>query len=201
MNKKIFLTTLAIAILSFGANAFAECNLDDIAKTKCKDVKECKCKKDCECKKNEHVNDIFDENCDNHPCFKPVFHPSKAEMDKKRAEIDKRLKLTKEQKKKLEANRQQGHDKVKPIFEEKQKKLEEIKTLKEDIKKLNEQANAYREENMKFFESILTEKQLKEFNKIKEEQKNEMEKRRAEFHKKHGVPKHCKHAERTENSD
>ncbi len=130
------------------------------------------------------------------------FHPSKAEMEKKKAEFEKRLKLTDEQKQQIQENRKQGHEKVKPIFEQKQEKLKEIKKiykdttltkeekqektapLKADVKKLNEQANAYREENMKAFEAILTDKQKKEFNKIKQEQKKDMEKRKAEFSKK-----------------
>ena len=137
----------------------------------------------------------------NHGNFQKI-HPSKAEMEKKKAEIEKRLKLTDEQKKKIQENKKQGHEKVKPILEQKQAKLQELRTiykdnnltkeekqsktasLKSDIKKLNEQANSYREENMKAFEDILTDKQKKEFNKIKQEQKKDMEKRKAEFSKK-----------------
>lgn len=132
------------------------------------------------------------------------FHPSRAEMEKKKAEFEKRLKLTDEQKQKIENNRHQGHEQVKPIMEQQRLKMQEIKkiykdntltqeqkeqkaaTLKEEINKLKEQANAYREQNIKDFESILTEKQKKEFAKIKQEQKKDMEKRRAEFEKKAG---------------
>ena len=48
------------------------------------------------------------------------------------------------------------------------------------------QADNCRKENMKNFESILTEKQKKEFSKIKEEQRKNMEKRKKEFNKKRG---------------
>lgn len=129
------------------------------------------------------------------------FHPSKAEMEKKKAEFEKRLKLTDEQKKQIQENRKLGHEKVKPLMEQKQAKMQEIKKiyrdntltqeqkkektvlLKSDIKKLNEKANKYREDDMKAFENILTDKQKKEFAKIKAEQKKEMEKRKAEFSK------------------
>ena len=134
----------------------------------------------------------------NHRQFK---HPSKEEMEKKKAEFDKRLNLTEEQKKQIEENRKIGHEKVKPIFEQKRAIFHEIKeikqnndlseeqkqkkidSLKSDIKKLDEQANSLRQENMKAFEGILNNKQKKEFEKIKSEQKKEMEKRKKNFEK------------------
>ena len=125
--------------------------------------------------------------------------PSKAEMEAKKAEFEKRLNLTEEQKKQIEENRKKDHEKIKPIFEQmKNKKIElrrirrdnsishkdkdkKIKKLKSEIKVLNEKADEYRQENMKKFESILTEEQKQEFAKIKEEQKKEMERRRLHF--------------------
>jgi len=136
-----------------------------------------------------------------HHCSKCGLHPSKEEMEKKKAEVEKRLKLTEEQKLQIEKKRKEGHEKIKPIFKEKQEKTIEIKKifrdeiltleqkkekiapLKEDIKKLNEQADALRKENMRYFENILTDKQKKEFAKIKAEQKKAMKKSRAAFKK------------------
>ncbi len=125
--------------------------------------------------------------------------PSKAEMEAKKAEFEKRLNLTEDQKRQIEENRKEDHEKIKPIFEQvKNKKIElrrikrdnsispknkdkKIKKLKSEIKMLNEKADEYRQENMKKFESILTEEQKQEFAKIKEEQKKEMERRRLHF--------------------
>ena len=125
--------------------------------------------------------------------------PSKAEMEAKKAEFEKRLNLTEKQKKQIEANRKKDHEKVKPIFDQMRDKKHELRRLERDssisqkdkakkidklnseIKLLNEKADKYRQENMKNFESILTDEQKKEFMKIKEEQKKEMERRRLHF--------------------
>ena len=128
-------------------------------------------------------------------------HPSKEEMEAKKAEFDKRLNLTEEQKQKIAENKKQDIEKMKPIFDEMKAKRHEMRKidfdatlsaeqkqvkreeLKSEMKALRVQADNVREENMKNFESVLTEKQKKEFHKIQEEQKKEMEKRRAEFKK------------------
>lgn len=141
---------------------------------------------------------------------KHKFHhgPSKAEMDAKKAEIDKRLNLSEKQKKQIEENRIKDIEKVKPIFDEMKAKKHEMRMLNFDttlnaeqkeakkseiqaqISDLKAKADVYRQENMKNFESILTSKQKKEFSKIREEQKQEMEKRRVEFEKmKKDMPK------------
>ena len=60
-------------------------------------------------------------------------------------------------------------------------KIKQKKELKNEIKELKLQADNCRKENMKNFEAILTEEQKIEFEKIKAEQKQEMEKRRKEF--------------------
>ncbi len=127
--------------------------------------------------------------------------PSKEEMEAKKAEFEKRLGLTDEQKKKIEQNRTKDHEKVKPIFEEmkaKHKELRDIdsnsnltseekekkkKALEKDIKSLKDKADKYRKENMKNFESTLNKEQKQEFEKIKTEQQNAMEQRRQNFEK------------------
>ena len=128
-------------------------------------------------------------------------HPTKEEIEAKKAEFDKRLNLTEEQKQKIEENKKQDIEKMKPVFEEMKAKRHEMRKidfdatlspeqkqakkeeLKAELKVLREKADAYRAENMKNFESVLDDKQKKEFKKIQEEQKKEMEKRRAEFKK------------------
>ena len=129
-------------------------------------------------------------------------HSSKAEMEAKKAEIEKRLKLTDEQKNQIELQKQKDREKIKPIFDEIQLKKKEFRTVMEDeslsktdkelklkeiknsLRELKAQAEAVRKDNMTNFENILTEKQKKEFSKIKEEQKKEMEQRRKDFEKK-----------------
>lgn len=135
--------------------------------------------------------------------YKPMHphHPSKAEMDAKKAEFEKRLNLTEEQKKQIEENRVKDHEKIKPFIDQKMAKKAEIKKLREDsslsaeekakkigelrkeIREINLQERKVHEENMKNFEALLTEKQKKEFDKIRVEQKSEMEKRKKAFEK------------------
>ena len=130
--------------------------------------------------------------------------PSKAEMEAKKAEFEKRLNLTEEQKAQIEKNKQDDREKMKPIFDkmkENKAKIREIhkdtslspedKVLKsaefeKELIDLKVKANELRKENMKNFERVLTDEQKTEFSKIKEEQKMEMEKRRAEFKAKKG---------------
>ena len=125
--------------------------------------------------------------------------PSKAEMEAKKAEIDKRLNLSEKQKQQIEKQKQEDIAKIKPIFEQMKQKRQEFKTvmedktlsqetkekkineLKDDMKTLRNQADTLRKENMNSFENILTEKQKKEFSIIKEEQKKEMAQRRSDF--------------------
>ena len=127
--------------------------------------------------------------------------PSKAEMDAKKAEIDKRLALTAEQKQKLEKNKEKDLKKIKPIMEkmksdreqlhkiysdttlDTEQKAKKAEAIKKDLKKQHTLAEECRKENMKNFESVLTKEQKEEFAKIKKEQKTEMEKRKAEFEK------------------
>lgn len=138
-----------------------------------------------------------------HPQFhngkhKPVMHE---DMELKKAEFEYRLKLTDEQKKQIELNKQKDIENIKPIMQrikiksDEFRKIDENKSLTPDekmkkkhqlrmeIKSLKMQADNCRKENMKNFETLLTDKQKKEFQKIKSEQKKEMEKRKAE-HKK-----------------
>lgn len=182
MNRKLFLTA---ALLISGAVFSNAAYCEDFAAPDAAKVQKAD----------------FQEFRGHHHCNKCGLHLSKEEMNKKKAEFEKRLKLTEEQKLQIEKNRKEGHEKIKPIFKEKQEKIMEIKKifhdetltkeqkkekaapLKEDIKKLNEQADELRKENMQAFEDILTDKQKKEFAKIKKEQKKTMKKRRAAFEK------------------
>ena len=126
---------------------------------------------------------------------------SKAEIEAKKAEFEKRLKLTDEQKKTIEENRIKDREKIKPILDEIHSNQMELQKIKEDkslseeekdkkifetkknIKDLRDKANLCRKENMQNFESVLTEKQKKEFEKIKTEQKKLIEKKKKEFAK------------------
>lgn len=159
---------------------------------------------------NENIND-FDKNkspkCQKNQYHHPhprninmdILRPSKEEMEQKKAEFEKRLNLTDEQKKQIEENRAKDTEKIKPIMEKihiKRNELHKIlnnqslsqtekdqkaQVIKNEIRKLKQQADKYHKENMRRFEEILTEEQKQEFEKIKEEQKQEMEQRRKKF--------------------
>lgn len=125
--------------------------------------------------------------------------PSKAEMEAKKAEFEKRLNLTEGQKAQIEKNKQKDKETMKPIFDKMKENKQAIKAIHKDatlspedkvvksaeyekeLIDLKVKANELRKENMKNFENILTDDQKAEFAKIKEEQKAEMEKRRDAF--------------------
>ena len=122
--------------------------------------------------------------------------------------LEERLKLTEEQKVKAKEIRMQGHEKIKPVFEQIKAKKQEIKTikmskiapaeqqkkiaaLKSDIKKLKTEARKIRQENMKEFEAILTPEQKAEFEKIKQEGRANFKKHHKKYRKqyKHNTQK------------
>ena len=115
------------------------------------------------------------------------------EMAKKKAEFDKRLNLTDEQKAKAKEIRENGRKQMEPIMEQIKAKHQEIKTIRmsrmavemqqekineirSELRELNKQAHDLRMQNMKEFESILTAKQQKELKKMKEEGRKNFEK-------------------------
>ncbi len=114
-------------------------------------------------------------------------------MQKKKAEFEKRLKLTDEQKQEAKELRVKGHEEMKPLMEQIKTKHDKIKTIKQqsltesekeqiqalknEIRELDKQVRDLRMKNMKEFESILTEKQQKELKKMKEEGRKNFEKR------------------------
>lgn len=112
---------------------------------------------------------------------------------KAKADFEKRLKLTEEQKKLAKQLRMKGHEEMKPIIEkmrelrlEKEAVLksrmagamqqEKIAEINAKIKDLRKQAHELRVKNMKEFEAILTDKQKKELKKMKEEGRKNFEK-------------------------
>ncbi len=122
-------------------------------------------------------------------CPKPKMHKPPFDKDK----FEKRLKLTDEQKLQAKQIREKGHEQMKPIFEQIQAKKaearavrmskiapqaqeEQLAQIRKEIRDLKKQANEIRMNNMKEFESILTKKQLKELNKMKEEGRKNFEK-------------------------
>ena len=109
------------------------------------------------------------------------------------AKFEKRLKLTDEQKAKAKEIHQKGFEEMKPIMDKIQLKREEIAAImrtklmpeeqaarvaevKKEIRTLKRQAHDIRVKNMKEFESILTKKQLKEFEKMKAEGRKKFDK-------------------------
>lgn len=177
MKKRLLLSMVAVSLFTFSASATfaAGCPLSDKS---CPPV----------------VEDGLSQ-----PPLPPGMTTEKMEKmkqfhQKKKAEIDARLKLTEEQKKCCEQNRLEGRKLIKPIWDEiraKKAKICEICSstlpqaekdkqvccLKSEIKDLKCKADKIREENMKAFEAILTPQQKSEFEKIKQERKQKMEQR------------------------
>lgn len=117
--------------------------------------------------------------------------PKGPDFEKRRAEFEKRLNLNEEQKQKAEELHKAGFEKMKPIMEktkEKQKELWALKDakdeqslqkkeqLKKEIGALRHEARELKKQNMKDFENILTKKQQKELQKMKEEGRKNFEK-------------------------
>ena len=116
-------------------------------------------------------------------------HKNKADMEKKRAEFETRLKLTDEQKVQAKVIREKSRKEMKPVMDKMKVKMDAIKAVKEneklsdeqkakkieplkaDLKKLKTEARAIREKNQKEFEAILTDAQKQEFAKMKAEGK------------------------------
>lgn len=186
MNKKILMSALAaVVVVATNGVCFAQ---DELAQEQ-KFIPKNEMNKTVDGYRHEHVK--------KHP-------PTKAEMEAKKAEFEKRLNLTEKQKEQIEKNKQKDKEKMKPIFDEMKAKKEQIKEIKknnslsqsEKVKKsaqlekdlidLRVKADELRRENMKNFENILTKEQLEEFSKIKEEQKFEMQKRRSHFERHRG---------------
>ena len=147
---------------------------------------------DCGCKKDPAVQCKCDDKC---KCHKPAMSPEmKAKMEQKKAEFDKKLGLTDEQKTKAEQIRKDGFEKMKPVMDQIKAKKDEIRTIREngaltqaeakakidvlhkDIMDLKAQAKEIRKQNMQEFEAILTDKQKKTLEKMKQEGRKEFAK-------------------------
>ena len=171
MKKIVLASTLALFLCTAAVQAApcaADCN--------CQGKAQAPCSKDCKCQK-------------------PPMNPEmKAKMDEKRAEFDKKLGLTDEQKAKSEQIRKDGFEKMKPIMDQIKVKRDEIKTIREngsltqaeanakvqalhkEIMELKVQAKEIRKQNMQDFEAILTDKQKKTLEKMKQEGRKEFAK-------------------------
>ena len=182
MNKKLFMSALAVLVMvSMNSLSYAD---------------ECQNPQEGQVMKMEQPPMEFGAPHKKH--FKGQ-RPSKAEMDAKKAEFEKRLNLTDAQKQQIEKNKQKDREKMKPIMQkmhEKRKQLHDISMdkslspedkveksapLKKDMIDLELKANDLRKKNMEAFEKLLTSEQKVEFEKIKEEQRQEMEKRKPHF--------------------
>jgi len=115
----------------------------------------------------------------------------KAKMEQKRAEMDKRLNLSPEQKEKMKAIHEASKTKIKPLFEkmkverEKMKQLKDSSASKEEInaqraklKLIREQLKAIRTADFEKMQAFLTPAQQAEFNKMHDERKSHMESRK-----------------------
>lgn len=110
-------------------------------------------------------------------------------------EFEKRLKLTEAQKKQIiDENRKQDIEKMIPLFKEMKSKQQELKNidinttlsfqqkqekkaaLTNELKMLQKKAESYQIENLKRFETVLTDEQRKEYVKMQAEQQKGIEK-------------------------
>lgn len=112
----------------------------------------------------------------------------KAKMEQRKAEFDKRLNLTPEQKEKMKAIHQESRAKIKPLFEcmknEREKLLQiqssstatqqDIQAQREKITHIKSEIKAIRKMNFEKTQAILNPEQQKEFKKMREEHKNKM---------------------------
>lgn len=123
--------------------------------------------------------------------------PKGPDFKKRQAEFDKRLNLTDKQKTKAEEIRKQGFEKMKPIMEKTKEKSIELKKLHEneseankaqidqlhkELQALRKEAHEIRQQNMKDFEAILTKKQKKELQTMKEEGRKNFEQQHKKGH-------------------
>lgn len=147
--------------------------------------------------------DNFKPKCKQPPCkmMKHNPHHKKIMYKKMIAEqkkLDEILKLTPEQKDKLNKNKEESKAKMKPIMQKMSKKkyqLEQVMLsdasketkkkkaikIKKEMRELKIQADAIRKNDFKFFISTLDETQKAEFDKYMKEKKEE---RKAKFNKK-----------------
>jgi Spy/CpxP family protein refolding chaperone len=119
--------------------------------------------------------------------------PKGPDFQKRNAEFEKRLKLTDKQKAKAKEIHQKGFEDMKPIMEKMKEKRGEIEAVKrsrmsveaqneriaelqKEIGALKNEAHRLRMQNMKDFEAILTKKQKKELQKMKEEGRKNFDK-------------------------
>ena len=140
--------------------------------------------------------------------FQPPPPPHNVNADKAKADFEKKLKLTDEQKAQAKELRQKGHEQMKPIMEKtkaKKDKIREIKNsnLSEEEKKkaieplrkemfaLHKEARDLRIKNMQEFESILTAKQKKTLEKMKKEGKKNFKKQHKRPDKNFQRPCNC----------
>lgn len=114
-----------------------------------------------------------------------------------KADFDKKLKLTDEQKAQAKELRQKGHEQMKPLIEQSIAKRKELKAaidsnkdyktiekIKSELRDIDKQIREVRKQNMKDFESILTKKQKKTLDKIKKEGRKKFEKEHKNMHPK-----------------
>lgn len=175
MKNKVFLSALSVLILTACANSsYADPAAANIAPSQIIQVQS----------HHFHQHILTPEEIQN----------KKAAKEAKKAEFEKRLNLTDDQKKQIEANKTKDREAIMPIMKELHSKQIEYKNVEENkalsqaekdkqkadikaqIKNLKVQADNCRKQNLKNFESVLTPAQKSEFEKIKKEQKSKMEK-------------------------
>ncbi len=162
MKKKTILTAALASLFTLSI-----CSSAVMANTQTNETQNLKsektCSQDCQCQK-EHPGKECTPDCEC-GCKKPA-RPERMTPEERRAEFEKRLNLTAEQKSKLESIKAEEKKKLEPIRTKMKKKHDEMREL---IKSEAE----IRKSSMDKFEAVLT-----------PEQKAELEKMKAEIHEK-----------------
>ena len=135
----------------------------------------------------------FDGNFQKPPKAGEGFNGQNQDFDKKKSDFEKKLKLTDEQKQKVKEIREKGQkqmeadmneikakrdeiSKIKNSFNSDDDKRTQIELLRDEVKNLNKKMHQTKVQNMNEFEGILNDKQLKTFEKMKENGRKNFEK-------------------------
>lgn len=160
MKKKTLLTAALASLFTLSI-----CSCSVLANTPAGEADTVKpektCGPDCQCKK-EHPGKECTPDC-KCGCQRPD-RPERMTPEERRAEFEKRMNLTEEQKAKLEAIKADEHKKLEPIRNKMKKKHDEMRELMKSEAEI-------RKSSMEKFEAVLT-----------PEQKAELEKMKAEIH-------------------
>ena len=172
--KKLLMTVALMCFFAVSASAHCPCGCDEgkVPPPKCECQKNCDCQKGapCKCKKDAPCSCKFKQDCD-----------KKKDICCKKAEFEKRLGLTEDQKAKLDSLHEKQMKKMRKLDAK-------IRNHEEKIGDLKREKMQVRFEGIAEFEKTLTDEQKAELQKIKQERFDKMK----EMMPPKGCPFKCK---------